>query len=272
MKKIFFDLKLSLILAFSIPIFFQLISIKKCFVSFSQTLNQCEEQLNKAQQEYILGNFQKAIDLIEPCLKKTDVSEENKGKGYRLLGLVYIGQQLQKEANEAVKNLLLMVPNYKVNPETDPPQLKRIIDEMAPTLVPQITSIKPNSVEEGRDGFTMTVKGSNFVYGAEVKFNGNTKSTTFINSVELKAEISADDVRENGEYNVNVFSPILGGKKSNTLTLNVLSKSSFPWTWIAVGGGAVVAGAIAILTLGGKSDKGTSDNGTTSLADPPGRP
>lgn len=272
MKKILFNLKLSLTLVFSIPIFFQIMSVEKCFVSFSQTSDQCEEQLDKAQQEYILGNFQKAIDLIEPCLKKSNVSEEEKGKGYRLLGLVYIGQQLQKEANEAVKNLLLMVPNYKINPETDPPQLKRIIDEMAPTLIPQISSITPNSVEKGRDGFTLTVKGSNFVYGTEVKFNGNTKSTTFINSVELKAEISAEDVREDGEYNVNVFSPILGGKKSNTLTLNVSSKSSFPWTWIAVGGGAVVAGTIAIITLGGKSDKGSNDNGTTQLADPPARP
>ena len=272
MKNVLFCLKLSLIFMLLLPISLQLSFSEKSFVLFAQTTDECEEQLNKAQEEYNLGNFQKALDLIEPCLKRANVSEAQKGRGYRLLGLVYIGQQLQKEANEAVKNLLLMVPNYKINPDTDPPQLKKIIDETVPTLVPKILNITPSSINEGENSFTITVNGSNFVYGTEVRFNGKTRLTTFVNTVELKAEITKDDIIEEGDYDVNVYSPIMGGKISNTEKFKVIGTSGFPWTWVAIGGGALAAGAIAIITMGGKSEKSTGDNGTTSLADPPGRP
>ena len=270
MKKLALFLNLSLILVLIFPILSQFNVIEKSICIFSQTKDKCSEQINKAQEEYNLGNFQKAIDLIEPCLKKSDISESEKGRGYRLLGLVYIGQQLQKEANDAVRNLLLMVPSYKINPETDPPQLKKIIDEMAPTLVPIIRSINPTSINEGKEGFTLTVKGSNFVYGTQVRFDRNVKNTTFISSVELKAEISKEDISNDGEFSVDVLSPILGGKVSNTETFKVNNTSSFPWTWMAVGGGVVVAAVVAIITLGGSKDNGGTQN--TNIADPPSRP
>jgi tetratricopeptide (TPR) repeat protein len=262
----FFLLTITLIL---LPALTLLIPLNNYFELCAQTEEQCEEQLSKAEEEYQLGKWTEAIELIEQCLKKPNVAESEKGKAYRLLGLVYIAIQLEKEANEAVKNLLMMVPNYKIDPDRDPPSLKKIIDNTAQTLNPIVTSINPNKIEAGKKGFTITVNGKNFVYGSVVKFNGLNKSTSYISSIELKADIPPGDILDEGEININVYSPILGGKTSNSETLIVEKSSSFPWTWIAVGGGAIVAAVVAVLTLGG------DDNGpepSTTIADPPGRP
>jgi hypothetical protein len=103
-----------------------------------------------------------------------------------------------------------------------------------------------------------------------VKFSGTAKSTTYVSPIELKAEISAKDLLKSGEYDITVYSPIMGGKTSNSEKFTVQTASSFPWTWIAIGGGAVAAVVVAILTLGGKDDETTPP--TTTLANPPVRP
>jgi len=235
--------------------------------TFAQTKDQCTDQLNKAEEEYQAGKWTEAIQLIEGCLKKENVGELEKGRAYRILGLVYIAIQLEKEANDAVKNLLIMVPNYKVDPIKDPPSLQKIIDNMALTLNPSITKITPNIVEQGDKGFKMTISGSNYVYGSVVKINGVAKSTNYVSATELTADIPSSDLLKTGEFDVVINSPILGGKTSNAEKFSVQKASSFPWTWIAIGGGAVVAVVVAVLTLGGKDD--TSES---KLADPPTRP
>ena len=96
------------------------------------------------------------------------------------------------------------------------------------------------------------------------------KSTTYESATELKAEIPASDILKTGEYDINVYSPIMGGKTSNSEKFVVQTSSGFPWTWIAIGGGAVAAVVVAVLTLGGKDD--TELLTATTLADPPVRP
>ena len=59
-----------------------------------------------------------------------------------------------------LKNLLIMVPNYKVDPVKDPPSLQKIIDNMALTLNPKITLLTPSTADQGDKGFTMTVTGA----------------------------------------------------------------------------------------------------------------
>ena len=68
----------------------------------AQTKDQCTEQLDKAEEEYQAGKWTEAIELIDQCLKKENVGELEKGRAYRILGLVYIDIQLEKEANDAV--------------------------------------------------------------------------------------------------------------------------------------------------------------------------
>jgi len=270
MKKLIVSFSLVLAVALlALPILFEASSVKFS-TTYAQTKDQCAAQLDKAEEEYQAGKWTEAIQLIEQCLSKESVGELEKGRAYRILGLVYIAIQLEKEANDAVKNLLIMVPNYKVDPVKDPPSLQKIIDNMAATLDPKITSITPSTADQADKGFTMTITGANFVYGSIVKFNGTAKSTTYVSPIELKAEISAKDLLKAGEFEITVYSPIMGGKTSNSEKFMVQTSSSFPWTWIAIGGGAVAAVVVAILTLGGKDE--TDPIPATTLANPPVRP
>lgn len=256
-------------LAVSVVIFLPLMLVDPALSRLTETTaqidGQCSEQLSKAETEYSGGHWEEAIKLIEQCLKKPHLSETERGKAYRLLGLVYISIQLIKEANDAVKNLLIMVPNYKVDPAKDPPLLQKIIDNTAQTLNPIVTSITPEKVKSGDVGFTLTVIGKNFVYGSIIKINSQDKSTSYISSNELKAEIPASDIFKEGELSIYVFSPILGGKSSNSEKMIIEKSSTFPWGWIAAGAGAVAAVVAAIFLLKPPGEEET-------IADPPGRP
>jgi len=163
MKKIISYLVLLLCFALILPILLEFVKLDKSSILHSQTKDHCTELLNKAQQEFDYGHFQAAIHLIDSCLNNADRSETDKATAYRLLGLVYIADNLKKEADEAVKNLLIIVPNYKVDPEKDPPLLEQKIDEWKLKLKPTVNSITPNSIAEGEKGFKLTVTGDNFV-------------------------------------------------------------------------------------------------------------
>jgi hypothetical protein len=265
---------IKILLQFNIVSLFTLVIVlSSASLRFSEMYAQekavCEDSLNKADVNYQSGNWEESIRLINECLAEPNISETEKGVAYRLLGLVYIATELEKQANDAVKNLLIMVPNYKIDPDRDPPQLKILIDTVSQQLVPIISSITPNSVDAESEELILIVKGSDFVYGSTVQFDKMEKVTTYVNQNQLSAELSAIDLMKEGEYEVTVFSPIHGGKISNAVKFTVTATSSFPWTWIAVGGGAVAAAVVAVIVWGGDGN-GDGDEGT--LPGPPTRP
>ena len=126
--------------------------------AIAQVDDSCEKMLNEAEVEYNDGLWFEAIKLIEQCLNEPNITEVEKGTAYRLLGLVYIAEELEKEANDAVRNLLILVPNYQIDPDRDPPQLKRIIDDVSQTLNPTISSIIPAKATIEDPGFNIKVK------------------------------------------------------------------------------------------------------------------
>ena len=237
---------------------------------YGQEYTTCEERLDEADAEYQAGHWAESIELINECLAKSNLSETERGRAYRLLGLVYIAIELEKEASDAVKNLLIMVPNYKIDPDRDPPQLKKIIDDITAKLQPSITSITPDNADMESEGFNLTVSGSDFVYGSAVRFNGVDKATTYVGPNQLTAVIYGSDLMHAGEFDVTVFSPIHSGKVSNAVKFKV-NEPSGALTWILIGGGAAVAAVVAIVVLGGGEDDGVNgDPGT--FPTPPGRP
>lgn len=229
----------------------------------------CDQRLDEAEAEYKAGHWEQSIELINKCLAEKDISETEKGRAYRQLGLVYIAIELEKEANDAVKNLLIMVPNYKIDPDRDPPQLKKIIDDVSEKLKPTITSITPDNIDVESDQITLTVNGSDFVYGSVVKYNSVEKVTTYVGPSQLSAVIPSSDLIQSGEYEVTVFSPIHGGKVSNIMKFTV-NEPSNALTWILIGGGAAAAAVVAILVLGGSEDDTGGEPG--NFPSPPGRP
>ena len=83
--------------------------------------------------------------------------------------------------------------------------------------VPLISLLSPDNVTAGGAGFTLTVTGSGFVPGSVVRWNGSNRTTTFVSSTELEAEILAADIAREGTVEVTVFNPAPGGGLSNAV-------------------------------------------------------
>lgn len=91
------------------------------------------------------------------------------------------------------------------------------------TTLPVITSIEPSTVLEGSPAFTLTVTGQNFIQGSVVLWNNSQRATTFVSSTQLRAAITASDVKTAGRASVQVLSPVPGtnGLTSNTLFVSI---------------------------------------------------
>jgi Tol biopolymer transport system component len=87
-----------------------------------------------------------------------------------------------------------------------------------PTPAPSVAAISPAGTPTGATAFTMNVRGANFVPGSTVNWNGNSRTTTFVNSTRLQALILAADVAAPGKATVTVANPAPGGGTSNGAT------------------------------------------------------
>lgn len=182
------------------------ISLSSLVISttFAQTENKCSEELGKAEEQYRAGYWDNSIKMILQCLEKKDISETEQGTAYRLLGLVYIATEAEKKATEAIKQLLILAPNYKINEEEDPPQLQRIINDVSKSLVPEIKNINPPMSVANAKEVKLKITGSNFSFGSTVRFDGSDRFTDFINSSELIAELTSEDLITDGEHQITV--------------------------------------------------------------------
>jgi uncharacterized repeat protein (TIGR01451 family) len=111
--------------------------------------------------------------------------------------------------------------------------------------VPAIDSLIPPSTIAPGPNFTLHVGGSNFVNGAQVRWNGVAKTTTFVMG-SLEAAILAGDVASVGSASVTVFNPAPGGGISNALTFTITALAPPP----SGGGGGGGSCAIATAAYG----------------------
>lgn len=72
---------------------------------------------------------------------------------------------------------------------------------------PPLVSLDPKSAVLVGPAFTLTVTGSNFVDGATILWNGEPRTTTFVNGTTLTAAIPADDLTTAGAAVVTVVNP-----------------------------------------------------------------
>ena len=106
--------------------------------------------------------------------------------------------------------------------------------------VPSLTSLSPSSAGIGAQSFTLTVNGSNFVNGAEVRWNGAARATTFVAGSQLRATIPASDIAATGTASVTVVNPSPGGDTSNALAFTTKPTVSLDKTKLTFG--AVTSG------------------------------
>jgi len=86
---------------------------------------------------------------------------------------------------------------------------------------PTLSSLSPSSATAGGAAFTLTATGKKFVSSSVVRWNGNDRTTTFVDSTHLQAQILASDIATGGTPQVTVFTPTPGGGTSGAKTFTV---------------------------------------------------
>jgi len=119
----------------------------------------------------------------------------------------------------------------------------------------------PSSVRPGHKAFTLTVRGTHFVSGAAVHWNGAPRKTTFVSASEVRATIDASDVAKAATATVTVVNPAMGGARSNAVLFTIRVPAST--VAFALDGSVTKAGAVAIgnFTSDGKADLAVGLNG-----------
>jgi hypothetical protein len=89
----------------------------------------------------------------------------------------------------------------------------------------------PDATAPSGAAFTLTVNGTGFVAGSVVDWNGSALATTFVNSSQLTAAVSAADIATASTALVTVVNPAPGGGTSNvvyfTITANTGNSVAF---------------------------------------------
>lgn len=93
---------------------------------------------------------------------------------------------------------------------------------------PFLTSLSPVSATAGGPTFTLTVNGTNFIAGSTVHWNGTPRTTTFVSSTQLLADITALDITTVGVASVTVVNPAPGGGTSNALDFEIVKLGPAP--------------------------------------------
>jgi hypothetical protein len=91
--------------------------------------------------------------------------------------------------------------------------------------LPATTGLSPATAIAKGSAFTLTVTGSNFVSSSVVRWNGFSRTTTFIDSGHLTAAIKASDISTAQTVPVTVYNPTPGGGVSNAQTFTVTNSA-----------------------------------------------
>lgn len=92
--------------------------------------------------------------------------------------------------------------------------------------VPSVTALSPGTRPAGSGAFLLTVNGGNFVPASVVRWNGTDRSTTYVSSTELRAQITANDIADAGVANVLVINPAPAGGSSGTIPFTVTAAAN----------------------------------------------
>ena len=103
------------------------------------------------------------------------------------------------------------------------PSMKKFVVR---NTAPQITGLTPAFVEVVRDGFTLTIHGSNFVNGATIFWDGVPLTTTFVNPSELTVAISANLIATGRTIGVTIINPEPDNQTANLITFTVQAQGT----------------------------------------------
>jgi trimeric autotransporter adhesin len=89
------------------------------------------------------------------------------------------------------------------------------------SAMPVSSSLTPGTVVHGAGNFRMAVRGSGFVPGSIVTWNGKKLSASYVSGSQMTAYVTKAAIASAGTATIAVQNPAPGGGKSNTLTLTI---------------------------------------------------
>jgi hypothetical protein len=87
--------------------------------------------------------------------------------------------------------------------------------------LPMVGSLVPNNATHGSGNLRIALKGSGFVAGSTVTWNGSLRYSDYVSSTQLTVYIPASDLAAAGSASVQVSSPTPGGGLSGALTFAI---------------------------------------------------
>jgi hypothetical protein len=94
--------------------------------------------------------------------------------------------------------------------------------------VPFVNALSPGAAAIGGPDFTLTVDGSGFVPGSQVRWNGEPRPTAYVSAGQLTAQIPAAAIAEPQTASVSVFNPLPGGGASSPALFAVQAPNPLP--------------------------------------------
>jgi trimeric autotransporter adhesin len=88
-----------------------------------------------------------------------------------------------------------------------------------PNPTPTLSTTSPASVAAGSGNLLLTVRGSDFVPGAALMWNGSERTTTFVDDGNLSVAIPASDLTQAGTATLTVNNP--GSADSNSISFSI---------------------------------------------------
>jgi len=86
---------------------------------------------------------------------------------------------------------------------------------------PVAQTLSPSSATHGAWNFLLTVKGTGFVPGSQVTWNGSTLAADYVSATQLNVYVPAASVASSGSAKVIVTNPAPGGGASSALTFSI---------------------------------------------------
>lgn len=87
--------------------------------------------------------------------------------------------------------------------------------------VPALKSSSPTVATHGTGNFRLTLRGSGFVPGSVVTWNGKTHPASYVSANEMTVYVTAANIASAGTANIAVKNPAPGGGKSNVLAFSI---------------------------------------------------
>jgi uncharacterized protein (TIGR03437 family) len=86
---------------------------------------------------------------------------------------------------------------------------------------PSVTALSPVTANPGDPAFTLKVTGARFTSGTMIRWNGQSRPTTLVDSARVTAQIPAADIAGAGRVSITAFNPGVGGGASNPVSFTV---------------------------------------------------